>query len=91
MAGMLVNSYMVIRRPQERAKLNDAVFETKFNNLASIMDEKFKSLVEQLVNIKTNHLKHLQDDIVNNRNEITKLSVSVTKLSTVLEERLPKK
>jgi len=76
--------FMFFRKPQEKSEITDAV-----------MDQRFQSLDKEFANLRDNHLHtieikldaHIQNQGV--RNE--EFSNGLVKITTILEERLPKK
>lgn len=76
---LLLSAYNSIRRPQIKSEVGDG-----------IMSQQIKDLASQLINLRDNHIHTMQVSLDANSTQIVDLRVTVTKLSTIIEERIPK-
>jgi len=82
--GTAFGIWSSIRKPQEDSKVNDAVF-----------DVKFQSLEKMVCNLRDNHIHTLDqkfDKHILDQQTTTEANIrQMTRIETLLEERLPRK
>lgn len=92
--GIIFTIYNYFRNPQikqdkldailqERIKATNETNEIRFKN----MNDSFNSLVLQT----NNHIHTVEECVKNLETKVNSLTVGITKLSTIIEERIPKK
>lgn len=92
--GIAISSFIFITRPEGKiAELtnelhNHEELQTQF--IQSHLD-KYDSLTKQVQNIKDNDLHTIETKLEQENQEIQDLRVTVEKLITVIDERIPKK
>jgi hypothetical protein len=95
LVGIAFSVYLFIRKPQERSEITDAVFAEQFKNLASNFDTRFQDMKDGVVKIMQNDLQEVKSDVREHaRNQIIyerENTAALSKLTTILEERLPRK
>lgn len=82
--GIIFAVYLYFRKPQEKSEVTDAVFEVRF-----------QTLEKMVINLRDNHIhtieskldKHISDQQVTTEANIRQM----TRIETLLEERLPRK
>ena len=80
-AFMIYRSYSEPNKKQdEEIAVGNATCELRHKGI----DEKFLSINNEIVLIKENHLKHIENDVKN-------LQLGQERILTILDERLPKK
>lgn len=80
-----------VKNPQNKSELNDALFTQALETLRKDMELNFTKMEKTISNLKDNHLHTLDTKIEANKNYINDLSRSVTKLATIIDERIPRK
>lgn len=78
--GAIFAVYKYFRGPQEKTEKNDAV-----------MAEQFKQLRLEFTNLRDNHIHTLDVKIDGAITSINHQSVELAKLTTIIDERIPKK
>ena len=78
--AILFSIYRYFKDPQIKSDQTDGILTLEI-----------KQLKEEIINLKDNHIHSLREAIVNTNNNLNNLTVQVAKLSTVVEERLPRK
>ena len=78
LVGIIFAVYLYFRKPQEKGEMNDAVYA-----------EKFSALEKTVVNLRDNHLHTLDLKIDETNKRVGGVELQVTKIATILEERLP--
>ena len=82
--GLIVIGFMYLRRPQEKTEVTDAVFR-----------EQISTMKADFANLRDNHLHTIEsklDTFISNQEiKNTSFSEGITRITTILEERLPKK
>lgn len=78
--GVVLAIYRSYRDPQAKSETTD-----------SILALEIKTLKESLTNLKDNHIHTLEKRMDDTSKNLTDLTVSVGKLSTIIEERIPRK
>lgn len=76
---MLFSLYLHFRKPQESSEKQILV-----------MKEDIKSLKQEMKEIKETHLRALELEIKNLNTNVNGLSVTVVKLATIIDERIPR-
>lgn len=93
--GTGFSAFNYLRKPQERSEINDAVVDEKIANLKLNTDEKITGVKDLIVNLRDNHLKHMDekfDKHIEKQIENEKLiAENFTKVFVLLDERLPNK
>jgi len=62
-AGTIFGIYNVIRKPQEKGEVNDAVTEEKIKNIEKETESKFASLKELVINLRDNHIHTIESKL----------------------------
>lgn len=75
--GQIVGIVISVRKPNEDQNIVIATLKATF-------DEKFKFLANDMLLVKQNHLPHIETSI-------NEMNQRLTRIETILEERLPKK
>lgn len=79
LVGILFGVYHYFRNPQIKADKTDAILLMRFDNLESNFN-----------NLKDNHLHTLGIAIETTNKHVNTLAIEVAKLSTIIDERVPK-
>lgn len=72
--------YLYFRKPQINSEIKESEFTSRLNTFR-----------EELINLRDNHVHSLEIKIDTANTNIAKVSNEITKLSTIIEERIPKK
>jgi hypothetical protein len=72
--------YASLRKPQEKSETNDAVYA-----------EKFVALEKTVINLRDNHLHTLEVKIDETNKRVSGVELQMTKIATIMDERLPSK
>lgn len=78
--GMCFTAYYYITKPQIRADKDDALIQQSVSQLQ-----------KDLANLRDNHIHSLDLRLEENNKGLSALTIQVTRLSTVMEERMPKR
>ena len=84
---MVFGIYRYFRDPQVNSQIVEALLKEKFEDL----QEDMTILQKEITNLKDNHLHTLENKIADNKTDIQGLALQVTRLGTIIEERIPKK
>lgn len=76
---MIFSVYLHFRKPQEATEKE-----------AIVIKEDIKNLKQQISEIKETHLRALELEIKNLNTNVNGLSVTVVKLATIIDERIPR-
>jgi hypothetical protein len=92
--AFLFSIFIYFKTPQEKSQTNDAVFEERMKNLQETNERRFKGIHDEIIEVnKTNqncfHSVENKVDVL--RNEVGSMNVSIGKLETIINERIPKK
>lgn len=85
--GSVFAVYLYFRKPQERTETKEALMSKEFQGLT----EKFTSLTKDFVNLRDNHIHTLVVKIDAAITSINGQAVEIAKLSTIIDERIPRK
>jgi len=80
MAGTLLTIFNYVRNPQISADKTDA-----------LLVQQLSMLQKDVANLRDNHVHTLDVRLDSTNDSITKLALEVTRLGTIIEERIPKK
>jgi hypothetical protein len=80
--GVVWGVFNYINNPQK-------LIEAEFNKHEAVQENYQANLTKELQVIREGDLKDLKADIIENRNELTKLTNEVIKLQTIINERIP--
>ncbi len=78
--GVIFAVYLAFRKPQERSEITDA--EMRKDIIALRVD---------LVNLRDNHVHTLDTKLDVTNKSVQDLALQLTRLNTIIEERIPKK
>lgn len=78
--GVIFSVYNYFRNPQIKADTKDA-----------LMAQRLDSLSAQIINLRDNHIHSLQGAIEQTNKNVNALAIEVTRLGTIIDERIPKK
>jgi len=77
--GIIFAIYIYFRSPQEKSNLTQAK-----------LSDDIKDLQRQITDVKETHLKSMETDLKTLTNAVNELSKTVVRLSTIIDERIPK-
>jgi hypothetical protein len=77
--GVVFAVYLAVRKPQERSEITDA--EMRKDIIALRVD---------LINLRDNHVHTLDTKLDVTNKAVQDLSLQLTRLNTIIEERIPK-
>lgn len=80
LAGTVFAVYFYFRKPQEQSEKTDIV-----------IGKEIEYLKLSLTNLKDNHIHTLENDIKSLQTAVQNVKLSVERLSTIIEERIPRK
>lgn len=83
--------YKYFREPDVKADKELALIRQEFIEHKKINAEEQKRIYSLIQNLKDNHIHTIDEQVKNNRDMISGLKVEITKLATVIEERIPKR
>lgn len=86
LTGIIFAIYKSYKKPQN--KIDNEIISIQ-KDIVSI-DDKFKNINNRFLELEHNHIHTLKENMENNRKSINNLIVSVEKLSTIINERIPK-
>lgn len=89
--GVLFTVFNYFRNPQIQSDKLDALMKQNLEFIAREFNARFKSLDEQFANLRDNHVHTLETKIDNNNKDLARMAVEVAKLTTIIDERIPKK
>ena len=78
--GVIFGVYHYFKTPQINSQIVEA-----------LLNEKFEALSKEIQNLKDNHIHTLENKIADNKTDIQNLALQVTRLGTIIDERIPKK
>lgn len=78
--GIIFSIYSYFRNPQIKSEKTETVLALKIQNLA-----------EELVDLKKNHIHTLETKYETMNTSFNTLANQVTRLATIIEERIPKR
>jgi hypothetical protein len=78
--GVLFLIWKSIQGPQEKSEKSDI-----------LLSAALKQVQADLSNLRDNHVAHLDMKLQDTNDAVQKLAIELTRLNTILEERLPKK
>ena len=78
--GVIFGVYHYFKNPQINSQIVEA-----------LLKEKFEALSKEIQNLKDNHIHTLENKIADNKTDIQNLALQVTRLGTIIDERIPKK
>lgn len=78
--GVIFSIYSYFRNPQINLEKSDSLLELTLKNLQT-----------DLINLRDNHVHTLQTSINNTNDNLGKLALEVTRLATIIDERIPRK
>ena len=64
--------------------------QADFDKHSALQEQYQQMLIKEIQIIREGDLKDLKADLIENRNQIDKLTVEVTKLGTIIQERIPR-
>jgi len=85
LGGVVFAVYKSIRNPQIKGEKIDAVMQKSCELKHQFIDEKMKTMSEDLHDIRINHLDHIEKIYLPN------IDKDLTKIYQILEDRLPNK
>lgn len=77
--GIIFSVYLYFRNPQIKTDL-----------ATSKLGDDIKDLQRQITDVKETHLKSVENDIKTLTSAVNELSKTVVRLSTIIDERIPK-
>lgn len=83
--------YYTFANPQRESEETIAQLKAALNQHEAVQQTSDDNLYQKLDLIQNGDIKDLKADLIENRNEIVSLQHEIVKLSTVIEERIPKK
>lgn len=96
--ALVFGIYHFFREPQIKSDKIDALMKQHIEFLSQTFTEKFKNSDEKvmnigkdLVNLRDNHVHTLETKVDQTNQNVNNLSLEVTRLSTIISERIPKK
>ncbi len=92
--GILFTVYNYFREPQVKSDKTDALLAQQLQWSEQGTDRRFKDMQDRfdlLVAANQNHLHTVDTKVDALRNDFGKMEQSITRLSTIIEERIPKK
>lgn len=92
--GLIFTVYRYFREPQIQSDKKDALFAQQFKFMTESTDKRFKDIqdnFQQLLLQSNNHI-HTVDTKVDSLNKIvTEVETKLVELTTIINERIPKK
>ena len=88
---LVLQAYNSVIKPQYKSDKDDALLNQQVKDLAKNTADQLLQMSKDFANLRDNHIHTLQIAQDNNSTQITDLRVTVTKLATIIDERIPKK
>lgn len=82
--GITVGVFNYINNPQQQ-------IQSAFDKYQALQEQRDTTITKELQVIREGDLKDLKADILENRNQVDKLTNAITKLETIIQERIPAK
>lgn len=89
--GIMFTVYNYFRDPQIRSDQIDALMKQNLEFISKEFSARFKFLDEQFANLRDNHVHTLETKIDSTNKDMGLMAVEIGKLSTIIEERIPKR
>lgn len=94
MLGVLFAIYRYFKEPQVAADKRDALIGEQMNWMKEGVDNRFKSMQEQIAQLvaqSQNHIHTVDTKVDNVNKSLVEMGREIVKLQTIIEERIPKK
>lgn len=88
--GIIFTIYNYFRNPQIRSDKIDALLEQKLGFVSKSFEDRFCRFDRDLVNLRDNHIHTLDTKLDSLASIVNQMGKDVVKLSTIIEERIPK-
>lgn len=89
--GVVFGIYSYFRTPQIKSDKDTALLKDELSTVRRDMVSMQNNFDKQIIEIKTTHIASVEKDIKDLTATIGKLSIELTRLSTILDERMPKR
>lgn len=89
--GLVFTIWGKVTAPQVKADKLDALLKQHIEFLTAGFNEKFNSVDKQIANLTDNHIHTLTVGQTTTNDTVQKLAIEVAKLTTIIDERIPKK
>lgn len=89
--GLAFSVYFIFANPQKQTEQILAATKAEFNTHEALQEQYQEKVAYELKLVREGDLKDLKADLIENRNEIVSLQHEITKLQTIIEERIPAK
>jgi len=89
--GLAFIVYNTFRKPQIRIDKDFAVFDTQFEAMNKLMNERFLNIDKTICSLRDNHIHTIEkrQDIFEQK--LNECNININKLSVIIDERIPKK
>lgn len=89
--GIIFGIYHYFRNPQIKSEKFDILIKQTVEFVVKEFNLKLNNLEKAFVNLKDNHIHTIDIKIGENSKSIAHLTTEVTRLATIIDERIPKK
>lgn len=92
--GILFAVYHYFRNPQIKSDKKDALMSQEAQWAKELNESRFKTMQESIAagyTLAQNHIHTVQEHVEILTNRVNEMNVTIAKLTTVIEERLPNK